>query len=200
MTTAANANVEPDLGSASGVLPAIPQRFVSILYDDVHMSMEDAVTARDATTRLFGALAATDRVGIYTTSGQNTLEFTSDHESLKHALNGILPRSAFGRISGVADCPDISYYQADLIENRNDQQALEVATAETVDCAFNGDQSKTAQARAIAGAAAEAYAKLAGGFRALAPRETLPVGSRRCRRASCATCLLFVFPAACVCG
>jgi len=157
VTTAANTNAEPDVAAASGVLPAIPQRFVSILYDDVHMSMEDAVTARDATTRLFGALAPTDRVGIYTTSGQTTLEFTSDHESLKHALNGILPRSVNGHISGVADCPDISYYQADLIENKNDQQALEVATAETVDCAFNGDPTKTAQARAIAtGAAARA--------------------------------------------
>src|SRR5260221_1392517 len=145
VTTAANTNAEPDVASASGVLPTIPQRFVSILYDDVHMSMEDAVTARDATTRLFGALATTDRVGIYTTSGQNTLEFTSDHESLKHALNGIIPRSMFGHVSGVADCPDINYYQADLIENRNDQQAMAIATAETLDCDFHADHAQQGQ-------------------------------------------------------
>jgi VWFA-related protein len=154
VTTAENVPAAP--GSvAKAVLPAMPQRFVTILYDDVHMSMEDSVTARDATTRLFGALAATDRVAIHTTSGQNTLDFTSDREALKHALNGISPKSFFGRVAGVADCPDVSYYQGDLIQNKNDTQALEVATAETVDCAFNGDQTKTGQARVMAVQAAE---------------------------------------------
>ena len=154
VTTAENVPAAP-AGVAKADLPAIPQRFVSILYDDIHMSLEDSVIARDATTRLFGALAPTDRVGIYTTSGQSTLEFTSDHEALKRTLSGILPKPLFGRVSGVPDCPDISYYQADLIENKNDTQALEVAAAETVDCAFNGDQTKITQARVIATLAAE---------------------------------------------
>jgi VWFA-related protein len=131
----------------------MPQRFVSIVYDDVHMNMEDTVTVRDATTRLFSALAPTDRVAIFTTSRQETQDFTSDHEGLKQSLNGIVPRSPFG--GGVLPgCPDISYYQGDLIQNKNDAQALEVATAETIDCAFNGDQSKATMARSMASAAA----------------------------------------------
>lgn len=139
---------------APGPNVPMPQRFVSVVYDDVHLNMTDSVVVRDATTRLFGALAPTDRVGLYTTSGQVTQEFTSDHEALKEKLNGIVPRSPFGRDDSLAACPDITYYQGDLIQNKNDSQALEVATAETIDCAFGGDQTRAPQARAMAVAAA----------------------------------------------
>ncbi|HXA00105.1 MAG TPA: VWA domain-containing protein [Candidatus Dormibacteraeota bacterium] len=148
-----NINAEMVAGVPASPVPAIPQRFVSILYDDVHIAMEDAVSVRAATTRMLDALSPTDRVGIFTTSGQTAQEFTSDRDLLKRALNGIIPRSLTGRTGGVADCPDISYYQADLIENKNDQQALDVAVAETVDCAFGGDQTKLPLARPMASAA-----------------------------------------------
>jgi len=148
-------NADAPGAPAAAPAPAMPQRFVSILYDDVHMSLEDAVTARDATTRLFGALAPTDRVGIYTTSGQTTQEFTSDQEAIRRTLNGIVPRSRFDHVSGAGDCPDISYYQADLIVNKNDQQAMDAAALETIDCAFNGDTSKLSLAVPIAASAAQ---------------------------------------------
>lgn len=152
VTTAANTTGAPG-DTPTSALPAMPQRFVTILYDDVHMNLEDTVTVRDATTRLFGALAPTDRVGIFTTSGQQTQDFTSDHEALKQSLNGIVPRNMSGLDTG-SNCPDVSYYQADLIQNRSDTQALEVATAETIDCAFNGDQTQSRVARSMALAAA----------------------------------------------
>jgi len=154
VTTAAGSSAEAAGTPPSGPVPAVPQRFVSILYDDVHMMMEDAVTVRAATTKLFGALAATDRVGIFTTSGQTTQDFTSDQEAVKRALNGIIPKPLFGHMTGGGDCPDISYFQADLIMNKNDQQAMDAAVVETIDCAFNGDTSKAAMARQIAASAA----------------------------------------------
>jgi len=153
VTTLETAKDGADLASDSASL-SMPQRFVSVLYDDAHLSMSDAVTVRDATTRLFSSLAPTDRVGIYTTSGQVTREFTSDHEALKQTLNSITPRGLSGPETGTLDCPEVSYYQADLIVNKNDTQALEVAAAEAVDCAFNGDQGKINQARLMASAAA----------------------------------------------
>jgi len=152
VTTAANAaGASGDIPASA--LPAMPQRFVSILYDDVHMNMEDTVTVRDATTRLFGALAPTDRVGMFTTSGQRTQDFTSDHEALKQTLSGIVPRGMSG-LDASANCPDISYYQADLIQNKSDEQALEVATADAIDCAFNGDQTQARAAKSMASATA----------------------------------------------
>ncbi len=131
---------------------ALPQRFVSLLFDDLHLSMEDAVYDRTAATKIFDSLAPSDRVGIYTTSGQFAQEFASDHEVLKNALNQIIPRPLAD--STFHDCPDLSYYQADLIQNKQDSQALGVAAEDALQCAFNGDETKIAMARSQASAAA----------------------------------------------
>jgi VWFA-related protein len=139
---------EADVEKVQPAAPALPQRFVSLLFDDLHLSMEDAVYDRTAATKIFDSMAPSDRVGIYTTSGQFAQEFTSDHEVLKKALNQIISRPLFN--SAVHDCPDISYFQADLIENKQDPQALAVAAEDAVQCAFNGDETKLAQARAMA--------------------------------------------------
>src|SRR6266851_497335 len=138
--------------AAAGKAVVLPQRFVSMVFDDVHLSMEDAVFVRDSATRFFGALAASDRVSLNTTSGQLTQEFTDDHDKLAKALLGITPRPLTG--AGFHDCPDVSYYQADLIVNRSDQQALGVATEEAIQCAFNGDATMRAAAQGLAQAAA----------------------------------------------
>jgi len=97
-------------------------------------------------------MAPSDRVGIYTTSGQFAQEFTADHEVLKKALDQIIPRPLFGSV--VHDCPDLSYYQADLIANKQDPQALAVAAEDTIQCAFGGDETQLAAARAAASGAA----------------------------------------------
>jgi len=132
---------------------ALPQRFVSMVFDDVHMSMQDAVFVRDSSTRFFGALAPSDRVAMYTTSGQLTQDFTDDRSLLAKALLGIVPRPLTQHTS--SDCPDMTYYEADLIANKNDLQALAVATEETLQCAFNGDTRMQAAAQSMAQAAAQ---------------------------------------------
>src|SRR5713101_3788910 len=137
---------------AGGKAIVLPQRFVSMVFDDVHLSMEDATFVRDSATRFFGALAASDRVSLNTTSGPFTQEFTDDHDKLGKALFGIVPRPLTGQ--SFHDCPDVSYYQADLIVNRSDVQALAVATEEALQCAFNGDTTMTTAAHNLAQAAA----------------------------------------------
>ena len=126
----------------------LPQRFVAVMFDDTNMLLQDTTFVRDAASRLFGALAPTDRVAMFSTSGQVTQDFTQDHESLKNALFGIVPRPVTG--GGFHDCPDVSYYQADLIVNRHDSQALAVAAEDALACAFNNDPRMTAQAQQLA--------------------------------------------------
>src|SRR6266446_3972003 len=94
--------------AAGGKAIVLPQRFVSMVFDDVHLSMEDAVFVRDSATRFFEGLAASDRVSLNTTSGQLTQEFTDDHDKLAKALLGIVPRSLSGQ--DFHECPDVSYY------------------------------------------------------------------------------------------
>ena len=144
----------PDAGAIekSSVAAGLPQRFVTLLFDDLHLAMEDAVNVRVAAAKVFDSMAPSDRVAIYTTSGQFSQEFTSDHELLRKSLNQVIARPLGDNT--FHDCPDISYYQADLIVNRNDSQSLAVATEDAVQCAFNGDESKVAMAAALANSAA----------------------------------------------
>ena len=149
-TTAPDSSSSADVADGKAVV--LPQRFASMVFDDVHLSMADAVFVRDSATRFFGALAASDRVSLSTTSGQLTQEFTDDHEKLSKALLGILPHPLTGQ--GLHDCPEVSYYQADLIVNKSDVQALAVATDDALQCAFSGDTRMIAAAQSLAQAAA----------------------------------------------
>jgi len=110
--------------------------------------MEDATVVRVAAGKVFDSMSPFDRVALYTTSGQFAQEFTSDRELLRTSLNQIIARPLNG--TSFHDCPEISYYQADLMVNKNDTQALSIATEEAVQCAFSGDESKAAEAQSIA--------------------------------------------------
>jgi VWFA-related protein len=139
--------------AAGGKAVVLPQRFVSMVFDDVHLSMSDALFVRDSARRFFDGLAASDRVSLNTTSGQLTQEFTDDHDKLAKALLGITPHTLTS--AGFHDCPDVGYYQADLIVNKSDPQALDVATVEALDCAFSGDPRMMTAAQNLARAAAD---------------------------------------------
>jgi VWFA-related protein len=152
VASAAGAGSSSSADAAGGKAVVLPQRFVSMVFDDIHLSMSDVVFVRDSATRFFGALAPSDRVSLNTTSGQMTQEFTDDHESLGKALLGISPRPLTSHTS--FDCPDMSLYQADQIVNRSDAQALAVATAETLQCAFNNNPQMMAAAQSMAQVAA----------------------------------------------
>ena len=147
-TTAPAKSDESADNPAPAPVAALPQRFVAVVFDDTDMLMDDTVWVRSAASRLFASLAPTDRVAIYSTSGQVTQEFTTDHERLKETLLGVIPRPLAG--AGFHDCPDIGYYQANQIDNLHDPQALAVATEDAVQCAFNGDEQFRAQAQALA--------------------------------------------------
>jgi VWFA-related protein len=138
----------PNVDPAAEKAAALPQRFVSMVFDDVHMSMQDALFVRNSAGKFFAALAPSDRVAINSTSGQLKQEFTDDRGLLEKALLGILPRPTGG--GGGVQCPDMSYYEADMIANKNDPQALQIATDDTVQCAFGGDQTMKAVAQSMA--------------------------------------------------
>jgi VWFA-related protein len=144
VSTDANAPADP---AAEKAVAALPQRFVSVVFDDQHLNMQDAMFVRNAAGKFLDSLAASDRVGIYSTSGQFTVEFTDDHELLRKSLLKIIPHSPS---AGIHDCPDMSYYEADEIQNKNDPQALAIATEDTVQCAFGGDETQATAARSMA--------------------------------------------------
>jgi VWFA-related protein len=144
--TTADSSAPPDPDAVKAAA-SLPQRFVSVVFDDQHLEMQDVMFVRQATTKFLDSLAASDRVGIYSTSGQTTQEFTDDRDALRKTLLGILPRSP---TRGFQQCPDMSYYEADLIENKHDPQAVQIATQDAIACAFGGDQTQAQSAQAMA--------------------------------------------------
>lgn len=121
---------------ADGTPLVIATRFVAYLFDDIHAKWEDLARARDAAARQIAtSLLATDRAAIYTTSGQTMLEFTNDQAQLQETLLRLQPRPIAGGATGSFECPMVSYYMADLLINREDQEAWQAAIAETYSCA-----------------------------------------------------------------
>src|ERR1700676_2297931 len=56
----------------------LPERFIALDFDDGHLNMQDAIYARSTAIKLIDAIAPSDRVGIYSTSGPLTQEFTTN--------------------------------------------------------------------------------------------------------------------------
>ena len=118
--------------------PPIAQRYVAFYFDDVVMAFEDVVRTRAAAERyLKSSLQATDRAGIFTSSGGGNLEFTDDRDKLHEALARLKPQPI--TIRPELDCPPLSPYEAYLITELRDQQELEIATLEVIQCACGGD-------------------------------------------------------------
>lgn len=133
-------------GGSDRMPPAnMPDRYVGYLFDDVHVSAGDLMQVRNAAEKhMMSELRPSDRAAIFTTSGQVVSDFTDDLGKLRQTLARLTPRPIAR--SGVQQCPDISFYQADLIVNRNDSLALQAATLEVMACmSMDGSQLRAAQ-------------------------------------------------------
>jgi VWFA-related protein len=119
-------------GKPASAATPIATRFVAWLFDDLHVAFADLVRVREAADQKLASLEPGARAAIFTTSGRTTLDFTDDRDMLHQTLLQIRPSPTIA--AGLTDCPDIQYYQADLIVNKNDPQALQVAEAEYVAC------------------------------------------------------------------
>lgn len=127
----AETKVDPAVGGdPSKPAPPVAERFTAYLFDDIHLKFGDLAQARNAAMTRLEKIDETERVAIYTTSGQLNLDFTDDPVKIKDALLRLRPAPT----ASYSDCPPIDYYMADLIVNKDDSQALQVATQETMEC------------------------------------------------------------------
>jgi VWFA-related protein len=110
-----------------------PQRHLVYLFDDLHLNLADMAAVREAAVRhLKRALASTDRAAIFTVSGHPTLEFTGDRAKLEETARTVGVHAAYGHPG--RDCPDASYFLADLIVIQNDQRAFQALVQQTASC------------------------------------------------------------------
>jgi len=130
---------EPGDETGSERAPAYPtpRNFQALYFDDVQMRYEDIVYSRDAADRYLAAtLTPTGRVGIFTSSGQGNLDFTDDRNQLHDTLFALRPRPILPTNENA--CPNISPYQAYLIVEQNDPNAIAVASDEAIQCECQG--------------------------------------------------------------
>ncbi|HEX5424226.1 MAG TPA: VWA domain-containing protein [Candidatus Acidoferrales bacterium] len=165
--SAAQTIVRDDAVATPGGAPAAPgfvppSRFVALLFDDVHVATADLMRTRQAATRFVNtALQPTDRVSVYTISGQSQMDFTADRDKLEKSLNGLMVRPVGAHATDASDpnqCPPMDYYEANQIQNNLDPTALTVATQDTLACAFQNNPQFMAQAQMLAqSSATQAY-------------------------------------------
>jgi len=128
------ANPAPTEASKSPTNQAtFPSRYVAYVFDDLRLKFEDLARVREAAQRRINELPPSDRVAVFSTSGQTVLDFTDDRAKLQKTLDSLQPRPT--QMQSGTQCPDISVYMADLIVNKNDPNALQTAINDYMICA-----------------------------------------------------------------
>jgi VWFA-related protein len=125
---------------------AVPERFLAYVFDDVHLNASDLLFVRRAADRHLAELGEpSTRVAIFTISGITRLDFTEDRQEARRKLEELMPRPPVA--ASPEDCPQVSYYLADKILNRHDDQALQIMIQEALTCMpSSGDQQADLQA------------------------------------------------------
>jgi VWFA-related protein len=111
-----------------GAKPILPNS-VAYVFDDLHTSSSDLAKAAVAADRQLARLRPPDRAAIFTTSGDVIADFTPNQDQLRAALHKIKSHAN----AMPTDCPEMSYFTADLIVRR-DVTATELALEDAGDC------------------------------------------------------------------
>jgi VWFA-related protein len=121
---------KPDTNAQSS---SAPQRFIVFLFDDLHLDADHLGQIQKTVTRVLAAyLGDSDMAAVVSTSGSNS-GLTHDSANLEEAILALKSHSL--SLHPARQCPDIDYYEADLIENKRDSTALEAAVQQTLACA-----------------------------------------------------------------
>lgn len=108
------------------------QRFIVLLFDDLHLSASDLVHVQKVATKIVaGALADSDMAAVVSFSGTYS-GMTRDRATLQETISKLKTQELYRHIA--RECPDIDYYQGDLIENKHSNAAFEQAVQEALTC------------------------------------------------------------------
>lgn len=121
------------------------QRYVVFVFDDLNLSSSELTRAKQAASRLFEtSLPSSDTAAVVASSGSNS-GLTSDHVKLQQAIRNLKAQTTYH--GNALDCPNIDYYQADLIVNKGDSDALAAAISDAMICAALPDGHEAAAAQ-----------------------------------------------------
>lgn len=111
----------------------LPSVFMALYFDDVHLQFGDLAITRAAAARYLDSnLHPGDRAAIFTSSGQDQMDFTDARDRLRADLNKLMPRPIFS--AGPDECPPLTPYQAYKIIHENDLITVQAAQADAYIC------------------------------------------------------------------
>ncbi len=137
---------EPEATDEALIASSAARRFEALYFDDVNTPFENLARARDAADHFLSkSVHAGDRVALYTSSGQKQIDFTDDVAQIHQALLDLRPRP----IAQDNSCGAIPPYQAFLIVDHQDPNAVAEAADEILNCNFQGNAQMAAQAQSM---------------------------------------------------
>jgi VWFA-related protein len=118
----------------------LPSRYVALLFDDIHADIGDLERARVAANKYIDREKdPATRFALFTTSGQYQTDFTDDTAALHKSIGALMPRPVGAySINSPGQCPPMDYYEADLIQNKNDPTAMTAAIQDSAVCLGGG--------------------------------------------------------------
>ncbi|MGC0772943.1 MAG: VWA domain-containing protein [Candidatus Acidiferrum sp.] len=133
-----------------------PQRFLVFLFDDLHLAAGDLLRAQKVAKKMLGeSLSDSDMAAVVSTSGTNS-GLTHDRATLEQAVMKLHVRELYRHDEH--SCPNIDYYQADLIQNKHNGEALHLAEADYLTCSHLQGVTQSMVESMVRSAAAQSLA------------------------------------------
>jgi VWFA-related protein len=108
-------------------------RYIALYFDDLHYDFVQTIRVTDSAYSYFKSLLELgNKVGVFTASGEVTLDFTDNREMLHHALLAIKPHISTARQAKA--CPELTDFQAQMLLYGDDPLALKIALEDMNAC------------------------------------------------------------------
>ncbi len=108
-------------------------RYIALYFDDLHYDFVQTIRVTDSAYSYFKSLLELgNKVGVFTASGDVTLDFTGDRDKLHQALLAIKPHIAAARQAKA--CPELTDFQAQMLLYGDDPLALKIALEDMNAC------------------------------------------------------------------
>jgi VWFA-related protein len=125
------ANIVPE--SVHHVMTPGSDRYIALYFDDLHYDFTQNIRVTDSAYSYFKSLLELgNKVGVFTASGEVTLDFTDNRENLHQALLAIKPHISTARQAKA--CPELTDFQAEMLLYGDDPLALKIALEDMNDC------------------------------------------------------------------
>jgi VWFA-related protein len=132
---AEQSQVVPGVAASNGPAPqaTVPDRSIVLLFDDMHLDPGGLLRTQQVAMKILSeSLADSDMAAVVSLSGTNS-GLTRNRAKLREAVMKVKVQQLFRHDEHA--CPNIDYYQADLIQNKRTEDALKLAMADYATCA-----------------------------------------------------------------